>query len=75
MRTRMYGGVTGKAGDGLPMSILPRTFDVGPPWAGKIQGGVEGIYAYETPSGEMANTGSAQRHSTDRRRYGDFQPG
>jgi len=22
MRTRMYGGVTGKAGDSLPMSIL-----------------------------------------------------
>jgi len=23
MRTRMYGGVTGKASDGLPMSIQP----------------------------------------------------
>ena len=24
MRTRMYGGVTGKASDGLPMSIVAR---------------------------------------------------
>jgi hypothetical protein len=27
MRTRMYGGVTGKAGDRQPMSIVPSMFD------------------------------------------------
>jgi len=27
MRTRMYGGVTGKASDGLPMSIAVRFAD------------------------------------------------
>jgi pilus assembly protein TadC len=32
MRTRMYGGVTGKASDGLPMSIQPRVVAALQPW-------------------------------------------
>ena len=53
MRTRMYGGVTGKASDGLPMSIQPRVRASREPWDMIVNGvkTLKGLGGWQTLSG------------------------